>query len=85
VCGGEGVRTDQRWDAGVGAGGVKPGSTARVWRSLDVDEPADVQPAEREHHDIISEENCRDERRGEDKRRGDPQNQPPPENLARRV
>jgi hypothetical protein len=31
------VRTDKRWDADVGAGGGKPGSVARVWRSLDVD------------------------------------------------
>jgi hypothetical protein len=31
------VRTDQRWDAGVGDGGGKHGCSARVRRSLDVD------------------------------------------------
>jgi hypothetical protein len=41
------VRTDQRLDAGVGAGGGKPGSCARVWRSLDVDKHVDVEPTER--------------------------------------
>jgi hypothetical protein len=32
------VRTDKRWDAGVGARGGLPGSTAREWRSLTVDQ-----------------------------------------------
>jgi hypothetical protein len=42
------VRTDQRWVEGVGAGGGKPGSGARVRRSLDVDQHVvDVEPAER--------------------------------------
>jgi hypothetical protein len=49
------VRKDKRWDAGVGAGGGKPGSNVRVWRSLDVDQRADVKPAERGQHDTNSE------------------------------
>jgi hypothetical protein len=36
------ARTNNRWDAGVRAGGGKPGSSARVWRSLDVDLHDDV-------------------------------------------
>jgi hypothetical protein len=32
------VRTDQRWDAAVGAGGGQPGSGASEGRSLDVDQ-----------------------------------------------
>jgi hypothetical protein len=44
------VRTDRRWDVGVGAGGGKPGSNAMVWRSLVVDQPVDVEPAERGQH-----------------------------------
>jgi hypothetical protein len=59
------VRTDWRWDAGVGAGGGKPGSNARVWRSLDVDRLVDVEPAERGQHDTNNEEDCRDWRSGE--------------------
>jgi hypothetical protein len=40
VCGCEqGLWTDQRWDASVGVGGGKPGSTATAWHSLDVDHP----------------------------------------------
>jgi hypothetical protein len=31
------VRTDQRWGAGVGTRGGQPGSNAKAWRSLDVD------------------------------------------------
>jgi hypothetical protein len=41
------VRTDQRRVEDVGARGGKPGSNPRVWRSLDVDKYADVDPAER--------------------------------------
>jgi hypothetical protein len=37
------ILTDQRWDAGVGASG---GSVVTVWRSLDVDQHVDVEPAE---------------------------------------
>jgi hypothetical protein len=33
------VRPDQRWEAGVGAGGGQPGSGARRGRSLAVDQP----------------------------------------------
>jgi hypothetical protein len=50
------ARTDHRWDAGVGVGGGKPGSNARVWRSLDVDQLVDVEPAERGHHDTSTKE-----------------------------
>jgi hypothetical protein len=50
------VRTDRRWDAGVGAVGAK------VWRSLDVDRHANVEPAARWQHDINDEEYCRDGR-----------------------
>jgi hypothetical protein len=35
----KGVRTDQRWDAGVRAGDGQPGRSARVWRSLAVVQP----------------------------------------------
>jgi hypothetical protein len=66
------VQTDQRWDAGVGAGDGKPGSSARVWRSLDVDQLADVEPVERGQRDTTNEEECRDGRSG-------PHDQPPPE------
>jgi hypothetical protein len=31
------LRTDQRWDAGVGAGDGQPGNTAKEGLSLDVD------------------------------------------------
>jgi hypothetical protein len=55
-----GLRTDQRWDAGVGVGGGKPGSNAKVWRSLDVDRQADIEPAERRQHDTSSDEDIRD-------------------------
>jgi hypothetical protein len=54
------VRTDQRWDAGVGASGGKPRSSARVGRSLDVDEHNDVELAERGQHDTNNEEDYRD-------------------------
>jgi hypothetical protein len=33
------VRPDERWDAGVGAGGRKPGISAMKGRSLAVDQP----------------------------------------------
>ena len=58
------VRTDQRWDTGVGDGGRKPGNNVRVWRSLDIDHHADVDPAERGQHDTKSEEDCRNGRSG---------------------
>jgi hypothetical protein len=76
ACGGERVRTDKRCDTGVGAGHGKPGSNARVWRSLDVGQHVDVEPAERGKHN--TEEDCRDGRSGEVWRRGDPQDKPPP-------
>jgi hypothetical protein len=41
------ARTDQRWDEGVGAGGGKPGSNARVLRALDVDHHDGIEPVER--------------------------------------
>jgi hypothetical protein len=34
------VRPDPRWEAGVGAGGGMPGSSARKGRSLAVDQPS---------------------------------------------
>jgi hypothetical protein len=34
------VRPDQRWDAGVGASGGKPESSAKKGRSLAVDKPS---------------------------------------------
>jgi hypothetical protein len=79
------VDTDRRWDAGVGDGGGKPGSGARVWRSLDVDQLANVEPAERRPHDMNSEEDCRDGRSGEVRRMGVHEDQPPPENPVWRV
>jgi hypothetical protein len=66
------VRTDHQWDSGIGVGGGKPGSNAKVRRSLDVDQPVDVDPAEREQHNTNSEEDCRDGRSGEVWRRGVP-------------
>jgi hypothetical protein len=36
-------RTDQRWDAGVGASGGQPGRSAKAWRSLAVVQPCDIQ------------------------------------------
>jgi hypothetical protein len=72
------VRTDQRWDAGVGACGGKPGSNARIWRSLDVDRHDDVEPAERGQHDNNYRGDCRDGRSGEVLRRGINEDQPPP-------
>jgi hypothetical protein len=71
------VRTDQRWDAGVGAGGGKPGRSAKVWRSLLVHLHVDVEPAEREQHDNINEEDCRDGRSSEGWRRGVVEDQSP--------
>jgi hypothetical protein len=53
------VRTDQVWDAGVGACGGIRGRSAREWRSLDVDHHDDVEPTERGQHNIITEEDCR--------------------------
>jgi hypothetical protein len=37
------VRTDQRWGAGIGAGGGQPGSIAWEGRSLLVDQHVDVE------------------------------------------
>jgi hypothetical protein len=85
VYGGERVRTDQRWDAGVRDGCGKPGSNAWVWRSLDVGQHVDVEPAERGQHDTSNEKDYSDVRSGEIWRRGDPQDQPPLENPVRRV
>jgi hypothetical protein len=59
------VRTDQRWDVDVRARCGKPGSSARVWRSLDVDQHVDVEPAGRGQHDTNSKEDCRDGGSGE--------------------
>jgi hypothetical protein len=53
---------DWRWDAGVGASGGKPGSSTRTWRSLEVDQHVDVEPAERGQHNTIHEEDFRDGR-----------------------
>jgi hypothetical protein len=78
------ARTDKRWDAGVGAGGGKPGRNARVRLSLDVDPHAEVEPAKRGQHDTGNEE-YRDGRSGEIWRRDVPQDQPPPEPPVRRV
>jgi hypothetical protein len=72
-----GGRTDKRWAEGVGASGGKPGSNARVRRSLDIDQRGDVELAERGHHDNNNEEECHVGRSGEVQRRGDPQDQPP--------
>jgi hypothetical protein len=69
-----GVRTGQRWVWRI----------ARVWRSLDVDQRADVEPAERGQHDNNDEENYRVGRSGEVLRRGDLQDQPPTESPERR-
>jgi hypothetical protein len=79
------VRKDQRWNAGVGACGGNPGSNARVWRSLDVHQHPDAEPAERGQHDTTSEEDCRDGRSGEVWQRGVREDQPPPETPVRRV
>jgi hypothetical protein len=49
------VRTDQRWDAGVGTGGGQPGSSAREGRSLHVDRHVDVELIQRgapRHHQL---------------------------------
>jgi hypothetical protein len=59
------AREDQRWDASIEASGGKPGSIAIVWRSLNLDQHADVEPAESGHHGTSSEEDCRDGRSGE--------------------
>jgi hypothetical protein len=60
------VRTDERWDAGIlGVRGGKPGSIARAWHSLDVDDYAYVEPGERGHHDTSIDEGCRDGRSSE--------------------
>jgi hypothetical protein len=81
----KGGRTDQRWDAGVGVGGRKPGSSARVWRSLDADKPPKVEPTERGQHDNCSKEDCSNGMSSEDRRRSDPQDEPPLENPLERV
>jgi hypothetical protein len=60
-------------------------ANARVWRSLDVDQLVDVEPAERAQHDTTNEENSRDKRSNEVWRRGDPRDEPPPEYPVRRV
>jgi hypothetical protein len=55
------VRQDRRWDVDVRDGGGKPGNDARVvWRSLDVDQHIDVEPAEKGQHDNNNEEDCGD-------------------------
>jgi hypothetical protein len=79
------VRTDRRWDAGIGAGGGKPGSGARVWRSLDVDKLANVEPAERGQHDMNNEKDCRHGWSGEVMRRGVREDHPPLETPVWRV
>jgi hypothetical protein len=60
-----GARADQRRVEGVVAGGGKPGSIDRVRRSLDVDHPYGVEPAERGKHDNNHEEDYRGGRSGE--------------------
>jgi hypothetical protein len=77
--------TDQRWVKGVGAGGGKPGSNARVWRSLDVDHVVNAEPAERGYHNNSSEEDYRDGRSGEVSWRCVPEDQPLLENPVRRI
>jgi hypothetical protein len=84
VCDGRRARTYQRWDAGVGAGGGKPGSIVRVCRSLDVDHHANVEPTVRGQHNNINED-CSDGTSGEVWRRGVLEDQPPPKNPERRV
>jgi hypothetical protein len=79
------VRMDHRWDTGDRAGGGKPGSNARVWRSLDVDRHDDVEAAKRGQHDTGSEEDCRNGRSGKVWRRGVREDQPPPDNPVQRV
>jgi hypothetical protein len=59
------VRRDQRWVVGIGAGAGKPGSSARVRRSLNVDKLADVEPAAKRQHNHSSEDYYRDGRSGE--------------------
>jgi hypothetical protein len=61
------------------------GSIARVWRSLDVDQHGDVEPAVKGQRDNNHEYVCRDGRSGEVSRRGDHEDQPPPETMVRRV
>jgi hypothetical protein len=46
------VRPDQRWDAGVGAGGGQPGSNTMKGRSLAVDQPYAVQTFPGVRHDM---------------------------------
>jgi hypothetical protein len=77
------VRTNQRWDAGVGAGGGNPGRIARVWPSLDINMLVDVEPAERGQHDTIR----RIVATGGAARfgNGGPKGEQPPENSVRRV
>jgi hypothetical protein len=79
------VHTDQRWVQGVRVGGGKPGSSARVQRSLDVDQPSYVEPAEKGQHDNNTEEDCRVGRSGEVWWRGVLEDQPPPGSVVLRV
>jgi hypothetical protein len=79
------VRTGQRWGAGVGVGGGKPGSIARVWRTIDVDQSHDVEPVDRGQHDTTNEEDRHDGRSNEVCRRVVHEGQPPPENPVRGV
>jgi hypothetical protein len=56
------LRTDQPWDAVVGASGGKPGSVARVYGARSTSNnllSADVEPAKRGQHDSINEDDCR--------------------------
>jgi hypothetical protein len=46
------VRPDQRWDAGVGAGGGKPGSSAWKGRLLAVDQPCTSRTFPGMRHDM---------------------------------
>jgi hypothetical protein len=87
VCGGE-EGTDGLLVVGCGCWSLwrKPGiSSARVWRSLNVDKHGEVGPAERVQHDTGCEEDFRDERSGKVWRMGAPKDQPPPGNPKRRV
>jgi hypothetical protein len=70
------VRTDQRWDAGVGAGGGHPGSCAREGRSVNVGQRSRgrTYPSRGVGLDTIHEKNSRGERSGTVWR-------PPPEKI----
>jgi hypothetical protein len=79
------VRPEQRWEAGVGAGGGQPGSSARKGRSLAIDQPC----ASRTFPgDEARQGTCRWLVAGGGAAMGDggdPRDQPPPESYVRRA